>query len=221
MSWEGAERAVVFPQSRGHDTVSSLSMLHTWRQLQKCKPSPVAGGPDSRPLKGRPTCPATPVLAAYKQTALPPTTGALFPLCLPVTQALVELQEPTESWGRRLKNPRLWPLSCVKHLLGSTPASCCFQASGFAAQSLRSSPVGAHSPKYPVPGAPLWPVPSHVRKHPLKQLGRCCPAPGCIWDLASSLCGVMSSLPICHQPDVPHPPGAHPSFARGCSVSRE
>lgn len=34
---------------------------------------------------------------------------------------------------------------------------------------------------------PPPPVPSCIKTLPLSQLGRCCPGPGCIWDVVCSL----------------------------------
>lgn len=72
---------------------------------------------------------------------------------------------------------------------------------------------------YPGPGALLWPVLSHISTQPLKQPGRCSPAPGCTQDLMPSLCSLRSSLHICHQPDTTHPP--EPCSTPGLVVSRE
>lgn len=73
--------------------------------------------------------------------------------------------------------------------------------------------------KYPVPGAPLWPAPSYISTQPLKQSGRCCPAPGCIQHIVSSVCGPSSSVYTCRQPDTTHP--LEPRPMSRATVSRE
>ena len=105
-----------------------------------------------------------------------PTMGALLPLCPPVTQTLVELQESTGSRVRRSKCPRRWLLSWVAHS-SRVPSFLLLLSLWICNPISQVLPVDGFS-EIPSTWHPAWASHLPQRTQSLQQPGRCCPAPG-------------------------------------------